>query len=413
MTRYIERETMNSKRVLMATVALILALGLPAGAGEFFFRDGDTVVVMGDSITEQHLYSNYLEAWTLTRFPAWKITFHNVGIGGDSSRGGNGRFVRDVAAYKPTTLTVDFGMNDGGYRAFDQSLFDNYMAGLAGIAKQAKEAKLRVAWITPSPVEKNEDGAAIEGYNRTLERFSKGVEKVAAENGGVFVDQFHPCVAVEDRARAAKPSNRMGGGDAVHFGPPGQAVMASAILKGLSFPTLVAAVEIDASGKVCKSDNCKVIEAAATSGGVKFTQLDKALPFFPAEAAAILTWSPILEEMNQYTLKVTGLAEGKYDVQLGGKTVAQYTNRQLAAGVNLAQAALKAGPVADQVQAIWNAIKEKNQFNHDRIYRGLILNNSADKAKIELLRAEVAKRDAEIQKLRLIAPHTVEILPTK
>jgi len=56
--------------------------------------------------------------------------------------------------------------------------------------------------------------------------------------------------------------------------------------------------------------------------------------------------------MNQYTLKVTGLVEGKYDVQLGGKTVAQYTNLQLAAGVNLAEAALKAGPVADRVQAI-------------------------------------------------------------
>ena len=415
MTSYIERETMKRKHAVMMTVAvaLTLALGLPAGAGEFFFKDGDRVVVMGDSITEQHLYSNYLEGWTLTRFPSWKITFRNVGIGGDSSRGGNRRFARDVVEYKPTALTVDFGMNDGGYRAFDQSLFNNYMGGLAGIAKQAKEAKLRVAWITPSPVEKKEDGPAIEGYNRTLEKFSEGVKRVAAENGGLFVDQFHPCVAVEDKARAAKPSNRMGGGDAVHFGPPGQAAMASAILKGMRFPTLVAAVEIDASGNVRKSDNCKVTEIAATSGGIKFTQLDQALPFFPNEAAAILAWSPILEDMNQYTLKVTGLVEGKYDVALGGKTVTQLTNVQLAGGVNLAGAVLKAGPVADQVQAIWNAIKEKNRFNHDKIYRGLILKNSTDKAKIESLRAEVAKKDAEIQKLRVITPHTVEIIRAK
>jgi lysophospholipase L1-like esterase len=404
---------MSGNRVLMAMLvaALVLGLGVPVGAGEFFFKDGDRVVVMGDSITEQHLYSNYLEAWTLMRFPTWKITFHNVGIGGDSSRGGNGRFVRDVVEYKPTALTVDFGMNDGGYRAFDQSLFNNYMAGLAGIAKQAKAAKLGVAWITPSPVDKKEDGPAIEGYNRTLERFSEGVQKVAAENGGLFVDQFHHCVAVEDKARAAKPSNRMGGGDAVHFGPPGQAVMASAILKGMSFPTLVAAVEIDASGKLVKSENCKITEAVANNGGVRFTQLDQALPFFPTEARAILAWSPILEEMNQYTLKVTGLSAGKYDVRLGGKAVAQYTDRQLAAGVNLAEAALKAGPIADQVRAIWNAIKEKNQFNHDKIYRGMILNNKGDKSKIEALRAEVAKKDAEVQKLRVIAQHTVEILP--
>ncbi len=410
-----ERDIMNSRRGLTAAmlVALILALGLSASAGEFFFKDGDTVVVMGDSITEQHLYSNYLEAWTLLRFPSWKITFHNVGIGGDRSPGGNGRFARDVTEYKPTALTIDFGMNDGAYRAFDESLFATYMAGLTGIAKQAKEAKIRVAWITPSPVEKNEDGPAIEGYNRTLERFSEGVKKVAAEYGGLFIDQFHPCVAAQEKARAAKASNRIGGGDAVHFGPPGQALMASAILKGMDFPTLVAAVEIDASGKVGKCENCKITDAAATNGGVKFTQLDEALPFFPSEAAAILTWSPILEDLNQYTLKVTGLAEGTYDVQLGGKTVAQYTSAQLAAGVNLAEAALKSGPVADQVQAIWNAIKEKNRFNHDQIYRGLVLKGSTDKAKIASLRAEVAKKDAEIQKLRTVAPHTVEIVPAK
>jgi lysophospholipase L1-like esterase len=409
---------MNRKHflALALTVAaglLVLGLGAPAGAGEFFFKDGDTVVVMGDSITEQHLYSNYLEAWTLTRLPTWKITFHNVGIGGDTSGGGNGRFARDVLEYKPTALTVDFGMNDGGYGAFDQGKFDAYMAGLAGIAKQARQARLRVAWITPSPVEKDEDGPAIEGYNRTLEKFSEGVKTAAVKTGGLFVDQLHPCLAVQDKARAAKPSNRVGGGDSVHFGPPGQAVMASAILKGMGFPTLVAAVEIDASGKVGKSENCKITSAAAADGGVKFTQLDKAMPFFPAESTAILAWSPILEEMNQYTLKVTGLAGGNYDVALGGKTVMQYTNVQLAAGVNLAEAALKAGPVADQVQAIWNAIKQKNQFNHDQIYRGLILSNSTDKSKIESLRADVAKKDAEIQKLRVIAPHTVEIIPAK
>ena len=77
--------------------------------------------MIGDSITEQHLYSNYVEMWTVTRFPAWKLTFRNVGIGGDRSTGGNSRFKRDVLAHKPTAMTVDFGMNDGGYRPFDEA----------------------------------------------------------------------------------------------------------------------------------------------------------------------------------------------------------------------------------------------------------------------------------------------------
>src|SRR5688572_18262467 len=87
-------------RSLILVVGALLASS--ARAEEFFFRDGDRVVMIGDSITEQHLYSNYVETWVSTRFLAWDITFRNVGIGGDRSVGGNGRFKRDVLAHKPT-----------------------------------------------------------------------------------------------------------------------------------------------------------------------------------------------------------------------------------------------------------------------------------------------------------------------
>src|SRR5471030_3126896 len=101
-------------------IGVILVIGTSSvGAAEFFFKDGDVIVMIGDSITEQHLYSNYVEMWTVTRFPKWKLTFRNVGIGGDTSGGGNGRFARDVLLYQPTAMTVDFGMNDGRYRSFE------------------------------------------------------------------------------------------------------------------------------------------------------------------------------------------------------------------------------------------------------------------------------------------------------
>src|SRR5262245_63488952 len=123
------------RRTGLACLALLACLAaLPAGeqktaVKKFFLKDGDTVVMIGDSITEQHLYSNYVEMWTVTRFPAWDLTFRNVGIGGDRSTGGNTRFKRDTAAYRPTAMTVDFGMNDGGYRAFDEATYRPYMTG--------------------------------------------------------------------------------------------------------------------------------------------------------------------------------------------------------------------------------------------------------------------------------------------
>jgi len=417
---------------LIALVLVVLAVSRATG-GDFFFKDGDVVVVIGDSITEQHLYSNYVEMWTVTRFPAWKLTFRNVGIGGDRSPGGNSRFKRDVLAHKPTAMTVDFGMNDGGYGGFQENLYNAYAAGLQGMADQAKAAGIRVTWITPQPLDGPEQGrTALTGYNQTLERFSEGVKATAEKNGGLFVDQFHPYLAVLDKARTASEKyDRITAGDAVHPGPPGQALMAASILKGLDFPRLVSAVEIDGTGrKVTAAKNCKVTELVEKEDGIAFQRQDAALPFFPAEAASILKWSPILEDLNEYGLKVTGLKFGKYAVRLGGKQVAEYSSEELAKGINLAGAALAAGPIADQVQAVKAAIEAKNRFHHDRIFRGVVLSNAAvpDWLDIKLTPQEIETRrqaaykermakmpdlDAVVSSKLEIKPHPVEIVPAK
>src|SRR5260221_6815166 len=52
---------------------------------EFLIHDGDRVVFLGDSITEQRLYTTYIEAYALTRHPKWNLIFRNVGWGGDTS----------------------------------------------------------------------------------------------------------------------------------------------------------------------------------------------------------------------------------------------------------------------------------------------------------------------------------------
>ena len=54
-------------------------------AGDFFLHDGDRVVFLGDSITEQRLYTTYIEAYALTRHPQWHLSFRNVGWGGDTA----------------------------------------------------------------------------------------------------------------------------------------------------------------------------------------------------------------------------------------------------------------------------------------------------------------------------------------
>ena len=419
---------MSVRKFTYLLVGAVLLGAVPAvSAQDFFLKKGDVVVVMGDSITEQRLYSNYLEIWCQTRFPSYNLAFRNVGIGGDTSGGGNGRFKRDVLSHKPTVLTVDFGMNDAG------GSFENYMKGQQGIANQARAAKIRVAWITPQPVE-HTPGAPAESYNVKLEKFSEGVKEIANANDGLFVDQFHPYWAVIKKARDAGEKGRITAGDAVHPGPPGQALMAASILKGMSFPKLVSSVDISlmANGQlVTRWKKCKTSEPKFENGGVSIERTDFALPFFPEQAKSILKWAPLLEEMNDYGFKVNNLKPGKYEVKLGGKKVAEYTEKELEAGVNLAGPALAVGPVADQVKDVVKAVNDKTTYYHDQIYSPLVLGRNVNaknpdfkdvakedygkrrEALIEERMKRMPEFDAAIRKALEPRSHLVEIVPAK
>jgi lysophospholipase L1-like esterase len=408
-------------RILELLVSLLVAQGAGA-ADDFSLKDGDVVVMLGDSITEQRLYSNYLELWARTRFPHWRLTFYNVGVGGDTSYGANYRFPRDVARLRPTVVTVMLGMNDGRYQPFDQGRFDGYVKGLQGIADQAKAIGSRVVWLTTQAVDDAAPGrSALEAtlYNKTLERFAEaGVKAIAKKNGGRYIDLFHPHLALLDRARS-KPGKYVPitGTDAVHAGPPGQAAMAAAILEGLQFPTLIAAVEIDAGWKTAAGKHAKVTAVAVKDGVVSFQQLDAALPFFPPEAAGILEWSPLCASLNRYELKVLGLAAGRYEVRLDGKAIATHTGAELGAGVNLAMAALRTGPIADQVKAVVEAVNRRNEYFFTQAH--LVLRpkqlpiDAATEALYEKRMAKMPELDRAVRAALQIKAHTVEVVPVK
>lgn len=402
---------MRSRLSMVAIVLVLLACAGPAQA-QFFFKDGDVVVVMGDSITEQRLYSNYLEMWTITRFPNWKLTFRNVGISGDRSTGGDKRFKRDVLAYKPTAMTVDFGMNDGNYQPFNEKAFDVYMKGLQGIANQARAANIRVAWVTPQPCER---GPETKGYNETLEKFSAGVGEIAKKNGGLFCDQFHPYNAVMLKARDSDPKITIMGGDPIHPGPPGQSLMSASILKAMHFPREVASLSLDvASQDAIKANKCKLTGIKLSGDSIRITRLDEALPYFPEKARSILKWAPLLTEMNQYGLQVKGLKPGNYEVRMGGKAVAEHSAAELANGVNLADAALKAGPIADQVAAVWKAVQAKTNYFHDQIFRGVVLSKqSGNKDLYEERMRKMPELDEAIRAALTMRPYELEIVPVE
>src|SRR5688572_18385548 len=75
-------------------------------------KSGDTLVFLGDSITHQCLYTQYVEDYFYTRYPKRRIHFHNAGVGGDRATNALARFDEDVASFKPKYVTILLGMND-------------------------------------------------------------------------------------------------------------------------------------------------------------------------------------------------------------------------------------------------------------------------------------------------------------
>ena len=388
----------------------------------FFFQKGDRVLFLGDSITEQYQYSSDIELYLTTRFPKANFFFLNAGIGGDTANGGAGRFQSHVLDEKPTAITINFGMNDGGYGAFNPNSNKNFVAKTEAMLDAAKKAGVRVALVSPNAVDPRV-AERFKLYLETQKQFYAPLKEAAAKYGAEYVDQYGitraelEAMAKDDpTAQKAKPF-----GDGFHTSSPGGLLMAHAILTGLKAPALVSNVSIDAKAAKADAKQATVTDVAATSGGVTFTRTDEALPLpVQKDWLPMLPYLNELKDLNWYGLTVTGLAVGEYAVKIDGKEVAKYTAKQLSEGVNLGN--LTAGPIWDHSNKLFEAINAKNRIVHGR-FRGVILSQVpdwlADVAK-ERKPVELTKRmeaivaaQAAVNKLAEPQPHKFEITPVK
>jgi lysophospholipase L1-like esterase len=382
---------------------------------DFFFKKGDRVVFLGDSITEQYQYSSYIELYLTTRFPAWNMQFLNAGIGGDTANGGARRFAEQVLDEKPTAVTIDFGMNDGGYGAFNAVAAEKFARQTSEMVDMAKKAEVRVALISPNAVDVR-PRPNLKTYLETQQQFYAPLKEIADKEGVAFVDQYAVTRKVLEKIAAdnaaVKPFP-----DGVHTSPAGGLLMARTILVGLKAPALVSNATIDAATKEATGSHCSVADVAGGPDGISFKRTDEALPLPVIKGwRDILPYVDDLNDLNRYGLKVTGLKAGKYNLLIDDNAVASYTGDQLAAGVNLGN--LDAGPLFEQGEAVLKAINEKNQIVHKR-FRGVILAQIPDwladvaevRKPIELKKRkeQIEAKQAEVYELARPKQHTFEL----
>ena len=305
-------------------------------------------VFLGDSITEQNLFTLYVELYMRSRWQAQRFRFVNAGWGGHCAGDGLGRVDRDVLARNPSVVFVAFGMNDGGYRR-DQALLRQYERDLEALVRRLRGAGAAVAVLTPTPVD--EERAPQLGpirYNDTLERLGAIACQVAARTGAYAVDLFHPVLRAHRLAKSARPGFSFIP-DGVHPDPVGHLVMAYELLAGLDMVTPAASTTVDAAcGQALVTSGCRIDGLQADGASVRMSLVADTPPFpVPAEARGANALVPWEKELGHNNLQVVGLAPGRYAVYSGPDPLGSFTDAELKAGV-----AIRPRPA---VQTRWEA----------------------------------------------------------
>jgi predicted GH43/DUF377 family glycosyl hydrolase/lysophospholipase L1-like esterase len=357
-------------------VSVVIAPKAPfSGVQGFYLKNNDTVVFYGDSITEQNQYNQYVELYTVTRFPLMRVHFYGAGVGGDRVTGGGGgpidkRLARDVFPLKPTVVTVMLGMNDGSYQATTDEIETTYTKGYEHILDSIRDRApgARVTLLGPSPFDDVTRSARFPGgYNGVMNHFGDLDRDLAHKFGQTFIDLNAPVVAALQKAQALDP--KVAGlllPDRVHPGEVAHWVMAEALLKGWNAPALVSSVTIDGrAGKVVDEQNATVDQVNRDNGALRWTETENALPLAfirdNETQALLLDVSDIQQQLNQEPLRITGLDAGTYNLTIDGTSVGAFSEHQLDSGINLADYQT---PMRHQSQEVSWLVRDRDQAHY-------------------------------------------------
>lgn len=171
-------------------------------------------------------------------------------------------------------------------------------------------------------------------------------------------------VMAQIKADPRKRPTYLGGRDHGHPGVAGHLVYAFGILKQLGVEKLVSSAVIDAAnGTLTEARQCKVIDIEKSSGGISFTRLDERLPwvydFDPEKTEGwdhAVTAKPEIKEWQEYSLTISGLPAGEYEVLCDNVVIGKTTAKALAQGWNMAD--LRKGPIWAQCRKVLGAIRQ-------------------------------------------------------
>jgi hypothetical protein len=380
----------------------------------FEWKDGDRVVLVGDTLIERDQSYGYFETLVTAANPDKTIVFRNLGWSADTPLGlaraafdppeaGFRRLKEHVLALKPTVLVIGYGMA----ASFDgEAGLPAFVAGLNTLLDALGPLQARFVFL--SPIAHEDRGRPLpdpSNHNRDLERYRDAIRKLAEERHAWFVDLYEPTLSAHDYGIDPLTD------DGIHPTTYGSWYLASVIDLELRQVKRDQGwnVRVAPGGRVSKPSAVRVAGVEAMPDRIRFEVTDPALPMplAPPGAPEAVIWMG-----GKRTLRFAGLAPGRYTLSIDGRPAATSDADTWASGV-----ALTAGPEFDQAEALRKAINEKNRLyfyrwrpQNETYLFGFRKHEQGNNAReIPLFDPLVGEKENEIARLRKPVPHVYEL----
>ena len=394
-------------------------------AGSLLLKEGDRLAIIGDSITEQKMYSRIVETYLTVCVPELKITARQFGWSGETAEGFLRRMTNDCLRFQPTVATVNYGMNDHKYRTFDMEnaawYRDNYLA----VVQNLEDAGARVVVGSPGCVGKvpswaHSDSCTRDELNINLLAFRDIDIGLALAANARFADVFWPMFkagyAGEKMYGTTNAPYNISGQDGVHPGWAGHLVMAYAYLRALGLDGDLGTLTVDLSTQTATASAGHTVKNFANN---ELTVVSLRYPFCAGGGTnsdnslrSGTTLVPFFQDLSRFQLVVNHTAAANYQV-IWGTTTNVYSAAQLASGVNLA-ADFVENPFSAAFKKVDEAVAAKQAYETKQIKQ--IFHSpeaSADMAKVVASsEAERAPLAAAIAAAMVPVTHTIRIQPT-
>jgi lysophospholipase L1-like esterase len=352
------------KSLLPLLGASLCLVGAPLRAG-LVLQPNDFVAICGDSITEQKLYSVFMEDYFLMCQPTEGLRAAQFGWGGEQAIGFNTRIAGDVLPFKPTVATTCYGMNDGHYARMQPATGDAYRQNMIAAVEKLKAGGVRTIIVgSPGCV----DGAAFSNprtsadeYNKTLDALRGIAQEVAQKEGIGFADIHTPMMEVMAKSKVAYGNSyALVAGGGYHPNNNGHLVMAYAFLKALGCDGAIGTITVDLGANAATgTPGQKIISCQDGSVEVESTRYPfcfQGAPNKPEQTdASVVGFFPFNDDLNRYLLVVKGLKGSKAKVTWGSVSK-EFAAAALAKGVNLA-AEFMTNPFCDQFNKVDSAVQ--------------------------------------------------------